>query len=76
MDGADSNRQFIKLHFHDRDPVQDNFVTANLYTGRPMVFIMDPKVLALLAISLNYTNTIWRWLNKTFLHVCHYREDQ
>lgn len=56
MDGADSNRQFIKLHFHERDPVQDNFVTANLYTGRPMVFIMDPKVLSSLAISLNYVH--------------------
>lgn len=44
MDGADCNRQFIKIHFHGRDPVKDHFVTTNVYTGTPMVFIMDPKV--------------------------------
>ena len=44
MDGADCNRQFIKIHFNDRDPVADQFVTTNVYTGTPMVFIMDPKV--------------------------------
>lgn len=43
MDGADCNRQFIKIHFNDRDPVADQFVTTNVYTGTPMVFIMDPK---------------------------------
>ena len=44
MDGADCNRQFIKIHFHGRDPVKDHFVTTNVYTGIPMVLIMDPKV--------------------------------
>lgn len=44
MDGADCNRQFVKLHFNGRDPVADKFVTTNVYTGTPMVFIMDPKV--------------------------------
>lgn len=44
MDGADCNRQFIKLHFHDKDPAEDKFVTYNIYTGTPMVFMMDPKV--------------------------------
>ncbi|KAJ7370716.1 hypothetical protein OS493_030472 [Desmophyllum pertusum] len=43
MDGADCNRQFIKLHFHDKDPAEDKFVTYNIYTGTPMVFMMDPK---------------------------------
>ena len=44
MDGADCNRQFIKMHFSERDPVEDQFVTTNVYTGTPMIFIMDPKV--------------------------------
>ena len=43
MDGADCNRQFIKIHFHERDPVKDHFVTTNVYTGTPMVFIMNVK---------------------------------
>ncbi|XP_078384405.1 uncharacterized protein LOC144666868 isoform X1 [Oculina patagonica] len=43
MDGADCNRQFVKIHFKDKDPVEDKFVTHNIYTGGPMVFIMDPK---------------------------------
>ena len=44
LDGADCNRQFIKMHFKDKDVVQQKFVTHNIYTGRPMIFIMDPKV--------------------------------
>ena len=44
MDGADCNRQFIKIHFNGKDPVKDHFVTTNVYTGTLMVFIMDPKV--------------------------------
>ena len=44
MDGADSNRQFVKLHFNGRDPVADKFIATNIHSGTPMVFIMDPKV--------------------------------
>lgn len=44
LDGADVNRQFIKLHFKDQDPVEKKFVVENIFTGNPMVFIMDPKV--------------------------------
>lgn len=44
MDGADCNRQFIRLHFHERDPVADKFIVPNIHTGMPMVLIMDPKV--------------------------------
>ena len=44
MDGADTNRQFIKVHFNGRDPVADKFITTNIHTGTPMVFITDPKV--------------------------------
>ncbi|KAM7437563.1 hypothetical protein ABFA07_012832 [Porites harrisoni] len=43
MDGADCNRQFIRMHFRGRDPVKDKFITSNIHTGTPMVFVMDPK---------------------------------
>ena len=43
LDGADCNRQFIKLHFKD-DPATANFIKRNPYTGGSMVFIMDCKV--------------------------------
>lgn len=32
------------MHFHNKDPVDSKFVATNIYTGRPMIFIMDPKV--------------------------------
>ena len=44
LDGADCNRQFIKLHFADSDPVAAKRVTRNPYEGESMVFIMDCKV--------------------------------
>jgi len=44
LDGADCNRQFIKIHFKNKDPVERKFMTTNPYTGEPMIFIMDPKV--------------------------------
>lgn len=44
MDGADTNRQFIKVHFNGRDPVADRFITSNIHIATPMVFIMDPTV--------------------------------
>jgi len=44
MDGAECNRQFIKLHFQERDPVADKFIVHNIHIRMPMVFIMDPKV--------------------------------
>ena len=48
LDGAEVNRQFIKIHFKDEEEeVRKSFVTPNLYTGEPMVFFMDPKVLIL-----------------------------
>ena len=45
LDGAEVNRQFIKLHFTDEhDAIARKFVAHNIYTGKPMVFLMDPKV--------------------------------
>ena len=45
LDGAEVNRQFIKLHFTDEhDAIARKFVGHNIYTGKPMVFLMDPKV--------------------------------
>lgn len=39
------NRQFIKLHFDDEcDAIERKFVAHNMFTGKPMVFLMDPKV--------------------------------
>ena len=44
LDGADCNRQFVKIHFGDTDPVEKKFIARNMYTKDPMIFIMDPKV--------------------------------
>ena len=44
LDGAECNRQFVKLHFKNKDVVEEKFVTCNIYSGPPMVFLMDPKV--------------------------------
>ena len=45
LDGAEVNRQFIKLHFDDEcDAIERKFVAHNMFTGKPMVFLMDPKV--------------------------------
>ena len=41
LDGADVNRQFVKLHFK---AVEKRFTAQNLYTGEPFVFMMDSKV--------------------------------
>ncbi|KAK3705932.1 hypothetical protein QZH41_008519, partial [Actinostola sp. cb2023] len=43
LDGAEVNRQFIKLHFQGSDPVANQFTTHNIHTGDPMVFIVDCK---------------------------------
>jgi len=46
LDGADCNRQFVKIHFGNVDrPVEKNFIARNIYTKEPMIFIMDPKVI-------------------------------
>lgn len=45
LDGAEVNRQFIKLHFlDDNEAVQRHFTCHNIFNGKcPMVFLMDPK---------------------------------
>ena len=48
LDGADCNRQFVKMHLKNKSPVEFKFMTTNVYTGQPMVFIMDPNVNILL----------------------------
>ena len=46
LDGAEVNRQFIKLHFKDeQEIIEHQFIVSNLFTGKPMVFLMDPKVI-------------------------------
>lgn len=45
LDGAEVNRQFVKLHFQgEDDAVEKNFTAQNPYTGEPFVFMMDSKV--------------------------------
>ena len=45
LDGADVNRQFVKLHFQGEDEaVEKRFTAQNLYTGERFVFMMDSKV--------------------------------
>ena len=36
-DGADLNRQFIKIHFKGKDPADCKFVAHNKYTGDPIL---------------------------------------
>ena len=42
-DGAQANRTFIQCHFDD-DAGKENFTTTNIYTGEPLVFMVDPSV--------------------------------
>ena len=46
LDGAEVNRQFIKLHFADvTEAIKDKFMTPNIYNGNcPLIFIMDHKI--------------------------------
>lgn len=43
-DGADSNRQFINIHFPNSNPRDLHFTGYNMLTEDPMIFIMDCKV--------------------------------
>ena len=45
LDGSETNRSFIKLHFKDKDPVVEKFTITNPYTRSPFVFFMDPEVI-------------------------------
>ena len=36
LDGAECNRQFIKMHFPEKDPVPAHFTTFNPHTGGEM----------------------------------------
>ena len=45
LDGAEVNRQFIKLHFNgESEAGEKKFTAQNVYTGEPMVFMMDSTV--------------------------------
>lgn len=46
LDGAEVKQQFITLHFKDeQEIIEHQFIASNLFTGKPMVFLMDPKVI-------------------------------
>lgn len=39
-DGGEANRSFIKMHFKEKDPVNERFTTINPYTRKPMGFFV------------------------------------
>ena len=39
--------EFVQMHFKNKDPAGSKFITANIYTGEPMIFLTDPKVFLL-----------------------------
>ena len=44
LDGSEVNRNFVKLHFKDDDPVKQSFTIRNVHARRPFIFMMDPEV--------------------------------
>lgn len=43
-DGATANRTFVQCHFNKDEAVTQQFTTTNMYTGEPLVFMVDPSV--------------------------------
>jgi hypothetical protein len=43
-DGAQANRTFVQSHFNEENAVAEQFTTTNIYTGEPLVFMVDPSV--------------------------------
>lgn len=66
-DGAQANRTFIQCHFDDAG--KENFTTTNIYTGEPLVFMVDPSVSSQ-SSTLGY-NHIFKYINNHH-HVCWY----
>ena len=45
-DGAQANRTLIHLHFSDMvDPFKLSFIKAKIYTGEPLILMVDPSVI-------------------------------
>ena len=61
-DGAQANRTFIQCHFNEEDAVAQDFATTNIYTGEPLVFMVDPSVSSLINVSLDFTITTMKRL--------------
>ena len=61
LDGADWSRQFVKMHFHDKNPTKQ-------YTGGPRMFIMDPKVID--NTSMKYRPNIFNLLSVIQILLC------
>ena len=55
-DGAQANRTFIQMHFEVDDPLQLHFTTTNIYTGEPLIFVVDPSVRTYSLIDNNNNN--------------------
>ena len=44
LDGSETNRSFIKLHFKNKDSIEEKFTVVNPYNRKPFVFFVDPEV--------------------------------
>ena len=70
LDGADCNRQFVKMHFHDKNPAKQKFAATNVYTGGPIMFIMDPKVIDNTSMTCMYISPIFSIWYLLFRYYC------
>ena len=70
LDGADWSRQFVKMHFHDNNPAKQIFAATNIYTGGPMMFIMDPKVIDNISMTCMYISPIFSIWYLLFRYYC------
>ena len=70
LDGADWSRQFVKMHFHDKNPAKQKFAATNIYTGGPMTFIMDPKVIDNTSMTCMYISPIFSIWYLLFRYYC------
>ena len=70
LDGAYCNRQFVKMHFHDKNPAKQKFAATNIYTGGLMMFIMDPRVIDSTSMTCMYISPIFSIWYLLFRYYC------
>lgn len=71
FDGAECNRQLIKLHFKGSNPAENNFITHNVYTGEPFVFMVDCKVRNIIWISKAQSHSLVTMLTCCVFFSCY-----
>ena len=70
LDVAEVNCRFIKLHFtNENDVIAWRFEPHNIYTGQPMVFLMDLKVRCKLDLQWSEKNLFNLGLQQQFGNV-------